>query len=179
VVLYLGTTSKVLTPALRTGWLVAAPGLAALLAEASALPATRVSEPSQHAVLAMLTSGDLDRHIRKMRLEYARRRSVLARTLGDLPGTRLLGDTAGMHIVLQTPPGLDPGQAVEAARKRGVAIGMLARYYAGPVTLDGLVLGYGAASLSQVGQAAVILRDLLGPAGCIGRAPKAANMAAM
>jgi GntR family transcriptional regulator/MocR family aminotransferase len=165
VVLYLGTTSKVLTPALRTGWLVAAPGLASRLAEASDLPANRVSEPSQHAVLAMLTSGDLDRHIRKMRLEYARRRSVLARTLGDLPGIRLLGDTAGMHVVLQTPPGLRPGQAVEAARKRGVAIGTLARYFAGPVTLDGLILGYGAASLAQVGQAAVILRDLLTAAG--------------
>jgi GntR family transcriptional regulator / MocR family aminotransferase len=163
VVAYLGTTSKVLTPALRTGWLAAAPGLASRLAEASALPASRVSEPSQQAVLAMLTSGDLDRHIRKMRLEYARRRSVLARTLGDLPGTRLLGDTAGMHIVLQAPPDLHPGQAADAARKKGVAIGTLARYYAGPVTLDGLILGYGAASLAQVGQAAVILRDLLGP----------------
>ena len=165
VVVYLGTTSKVLTPALRTGWLAAAPGLASRLADAPALPASRVSEPSQHAVLAMLTSGDLDRHIRRMRLEYARRRSVLARTLGDLPGTRLLGDTAGMHIVLQTPPGMRPGQAVGAARERGVAIGALARYYAGPVTLDGLILGYGAATQAQVGQAAVILRDLLSPSG--------------
>jgi GntR family transcriptional regulator / MocR family aminotransferase len=111
----------------------------------------------------MLTSGDLDRHIRKMRLEYARRRSVLARTLGDLPGTRLLGDTAGMHIVLQTPPGLRPAQLVEAARKRGVAVGTLAQYYAGPVTQDGLILGYGVASQVQVRQAAVILRDLLRP----------------
>jgi GntR family transcriptional regulator / MocR family aminotransferase len=175
VVVYLGTTSKVLTPALRTGWLVAAPPLAGRLAEASALPATRVSEPSQHAVLAMLTSGDLDRHIRKMRLEYARRRSVLARTLGDLPGIRLLGDTAGMHVVLQTPPGLRPGHAVEAARKRGVAIGTLARYFAGPVTLDGLILGYGAASLAQVGQASVILRDLLAPAGSESTRPRVAG----
>jgi GntR family transcriptional regulator/MocR family aminotransferase len=109
----------------------------------------------------MLTSGDLDRHIRKMRLEYARRRSVLAGVLGDLPGISLLGDTAGMHVVLQTPPGLSPGQVVDAARERGVAIGLLARYYAGPVTLDGLILGYGAASQAQVGQAAIILRDLL------------------
>ena len=150
---------------MRTGWLVAGPGLASRLAGAPALQASRVSEPSQHAVLAMLTSGDLDRHIRKMRLEYARRRSVLTRTLGDLPGARLLGDTAGMHIVLQTPPGLRPRQAAAAARERGVAIGTPARYYAGPVTLDGLILGYGAASQAQVGQAAVILRDLLDPAG--------------
>jgi GntR family transcriptional regulator/MocR family aminotransferase len=162
VVVYLGTTSKVLTPALRTGWLAAAPGLAGQLAAAPALPAGRVSEPSQHAVLAMLTSGDLERHIRKMRLEYARRRSVLAGTLGDLPGTRLLGDTAGMHVVLQTSS-LGPGAVADAARERGVAIGTLARYYAGPVTLDGLILGYGAASQAQVRQAAIILRDLLTP----------------
>ena len=91
-----------------------------------------------------------------------------ARVLGrqvaaDEPGTRLLGDTAGMHIVLQTPPGLRPGRAADAARERGVAIGTLARYYAGPVTLDGLILGYGAASQAQVRQAAIILRDLLTP----------------
>jgi GntR family transcriptional regulator / MocR family aminotransferase len=163
VVVYLGTTSKTLTPALRTGWLAAAPGLAGRLAESSGLSANRVSEPSQHAVLAMLTSGDLDRHIRKMRLEYARRRSVLARTLGDLPGTRLLGDTAGMHIVLQTPPGVGPAHAVDAAKKRGVAVGTLAQYYAGPVTQDGLILGYGVASQGQIRQATVILRDLLSP----------------
>jgi len=163
VVVYLGTTSKTLTPALRTGWLAAAPGLAGRLAGSSGLSANRVSEPSQHAVLAMLTSGDLDRHIRKMRLEYARRRSVLARTLGDLPGTRLLGDTAGMHVVLRTPPGLRPAHAVDAARKRGVVVGTLAQYYAGPVTQDGLILGYGAASQGQVREATVVLRDLLRP----------------
>ncbi len=168
VVVYLGTTSKALTPALRTGWLVAAPGPASQLASSPALLASRVSEPSQHAVLAMVTSGDLDRHIRKMRLEYARRRSVLARSLGDLPGIRLLGDTAGMHIVLQTPPDLRSGHIVDAARQRGVALGLLARYYAGPVTLDGLVLGYGAATADQIGQACVVLRDLL---TCAGRQP--------
>jgi GntR family transcriptional regulator/MocR family aminotransferase len=163
VVVYLGTTSKMLTPALRTGWLAAAPGLAGRLSESAGLSANRVSEPSQHAVLAMLTSGDLDRHIRKMRLEYARRRSVLACTLGDLRDTRLLGDTAGMHVVLQTPPGVRPAQVAGAARKRGVAVGTLASHYAGPVTMDGLILGYGAASQGQVRQAAVILRDLLAP----------------
>ena len=161
VVAYLGTTSKTLTPALRIGWLVAAPGLVQRLAGAPGLTADRVTEPAQHAVLVMLSSGDLERHIRKMRLEYARRRSVLAETLGDLPGTSLSGDTAGMHVVLQPPDGLTARRAAAALRERGIAVRTMDRYFAGPVTMEGLVLGYGAATLAQVRQAAAVLRDLV------------------
>jgi GntR family transcriptional regulator/MocR family aminotransferase len=130
-------------------------------------------------VLALLRSGDLERHVRKMRLEYARRRAALVdglthgdgRVHGDRAAAtgesrvpfRLLGDTAGMHVVLELPDAYPAKHLVEAAAERGVAVYPLDRYFAGPPTMSGLILGYGTATLPQVRRAASELSRLLTP----------------
>ena len=183
VIVYLGTASKVLAPGFGAGWLIADSGLVERLAELRPALGERVPEPVQHAFLALLTSGDLERHIRKMRLEYARRRAALVDALAGLtcpgtharaaghpgavdvppePGTfRLLGDTAGMHVVLELPTGFPAQRLVAAAAERGVGLQTADRYFAGPPTLSGLILGYGAAPLTQVRRAAGELGPLL------------------
>lgn len=155
VVVYLGTTSKMLTPVFGAGWLVASPALVTLLAQRRRAVSDRVPEPAQHAVWALLTSGDLERHVRRMRLEYARRRNVLVGALG--PGIR--GDSAGMHVVLE----LDRPAAgfVAEAAGQGVGLSAVDRYFLGRPTLDAVVLGYGATSLAQVRRAAAALAPLL------------------
>ena len=161
VIVYLGTASKVLAPAFGAGWLVAAPDLVERLAELRVDLGERVPEPVQHALLALLTSGDLEHHVRRMRLEYARRRAALVGGLPE-PGTfRLLGDTAGMHLVVGFPAGSPAERVVAAAAARGVALSTLDRYFAGPPTLSGLILGYGAATLTQIRRAATVLGPLL------------------
>ena len=180
VIVYLGTASKVLAPGFGAGWLVADAGLVERLAELRPMLGERVPEPVQHAFLALVTSGDLERHIRKMRLEYARRRAALVDALTG-PGTRargaghpgaadappepgtfrLLGDTAGMHLVLELPAGFPAGRLVAAAAERGVGLHTVDRYFAGQPTLSGLILGYGAAPLTQVRRAASELGPLL------------------
>ncbi|HSZ43078.1 MAG TPA: PLP-dependent aminotransferase family protein [Trebonia sp.] len=147
VVIYLGTTSKILTPVMGVGWLVARPDLVSRLA------GDRVSEPAQHALHELITSGDLERHVRRMRLEYARRREVLM----SLPGLR--GDTAGLHVVLS----LDrpAAEVVSAAAERGVGLFTVDRYYAGPPTMNALVIGYGGISLTNLRRAVRQLRPLL------------------
>ena len=78
------------------------------------------------------------------------------------PGmARLLGDTAGMHVVLELPAGLPAERAVAAAASRGVALFTLDRFFAGPPALNGLIIGYGAAPLTQVRRAASELGPLL------------------
>ena len=174
VIVYLGTASKVIATAFGAGWLVAPPALVDQLAALRPRLGIRIPEPVQHAVLALLRSGDLERHVRKMRLEYARRRAALVDGLthGDSAATaqdanlvpfRLLGDTAGMHVVLELPDAYPAEHLVEAAAERGVAVYPLDRYFAGPPTMSGLILGYGTATLPQVRRAAAELSGLLTP----------------
>jgi GntR family transcriptional regulator/MocR family aminotransferase len=169
VIVYLGTASKVLTPVFGVGWLVAAPELTERLARLRPSLGEKVPEPPQHALLELLTSGDLERHIRRMRLEYARRRAAIVDALTGPPGPgtfgpgtpRLLGDTAGLHVVLELPAGQPADRLVAAAAARGVGLFSVDRYYAGPPTLNALILGYGATPLAQVRRAATELRALL------------------
>ena len=177
VIVYLGTASKMLATAFGAGWLVAPPALVDQLAALRPLLGVRIPEPVQHAVLALLRSGDLERHVRKMRLEYARRRAALVEGLthpgptrpgGDTAGPgkhpvpfRLLGDTAGMHVVLELPDGYPAARLVAAAAERGVRVYPLDRYFIGQPTINGLLIGYGTATLPQVRRAAAELATLL------------------
>ena len=175
VIVYLGTASKALTPAFGAGWLVASPALVERIARLRPNLGERVPEPVQHALLALLTSGDMERHIRRMRLEYARRRGAIVEALtaqapapvasappaAAQPPYRLLGDTAGLHVVLELPAGLPPGLVVAEAARHGVGLHELDRYFAGPPSVSGLILGYGATPLTQVRRAAAVLATLL------------------
>jgi GntR family transcriptional regulator/MocR family aminotransferase len=76
-----------------------------------------------------------------------------------VPGT-LRGDTAGLHVVLELPGG-QVDEVVAAARRRGLVLHTLRRYFAGPPTAAGLVLGYGAVPEAQVAASATVLRDVL------------------
>jgi GntR family transcriptional regulator/MocR family aminotransferase len=158
VVVYLGTTTKILTPALRVGWLVAEPELVARLVAVAAGLGEWAGGPAQRAVLSMIGAGDLERHIRRMRHEYARRRAAMTGVLGGGAAGRLLGDEAGMHMVLRTAR--DAEEITAAAWQRGVAVATMARYFAGPVTTNGLVLGYGGAGGGEITRACRILVNL-------------------
>jgi GntR family transcriptional regulator / MocR family aminotransferase len=168
VVVYLGTTSKTLTPTLGAGWLVARPDLIPALTGAAVDLGERVSGPVQHAVTELLVSGELERHVRRMRHEYARRRAVMVAALAG----RLTGDTAGLHMVMELPPGTATAVAA-AAGERGVEVATLDRYFGGPPTLEGLMLGYGAADLAAVSQGCAVIAEILAglPASRGTRAP--------
>ena len=159
IVIYLGTTSKTLTPTLRVGWLAAPAALVADLAQAAEDFGDWASHPAQHAVLTLITNGDLERHIRRMRHEYARRRAVLTAAFGDPALGHLSGDDAGMHMVLDVAR--DAATIAAQAREQGVAVATLERYFTGPVTQNALVLGYGGSSLTDVTHACATLARIL------------------
>jgi GntR family transcriptional regulator / MocR family aminotransferase len=165
-VIYLGSTTKTFTPALRLGWLAAAPPLITRLADAAGQLGGWAAEPAQQALLTLLTTGDLERHIRRMRHEYARRRAAVTSTFADGTAGRLLGDQAGLHVVLHTPH--DAETVAAAAGRQGVAVGTLNRFYASARTTDGLVVGYGGAPLPDVARGCRIIHQIL--SGTRGRA---------
>jgi GntR family transcriptional regulator / MocR family aminotransferase len=154
---YLGTTSKTLTSGVGTGWLVARPDLVEAMAETRLRLNDHASLVSQEAVRILLERGDLDRHVRRMRAEYARRRAVVVETLGHLP---LLGDTAGLHLVVRLPAGT-PEPVVERAAERGVLLASLADRYSTTPGVPGLVIGYGAATVAQIRSGCSLVRELV------------------
>lgn len=163
-VVLLGTLSKTLAPDVGVGWLVARPETVRQLARLRYDTGDRVPGPGQHAVAALLASGDLDRHLRRMRLEYARRRALVV----ELLGPHLTGDTAGLHVMLPLPA--DRAAAlVTAAAAHGILLEDTSRHSHGTPPVTGVILGYGSATATDLRRACRTLAALLGDA------PQAAN----
>ncbi|GIH97377.1 PLP-dependent aminotransferase family protein [Planobispora siamensis] len=154
-VVLLGTLSKTLSPDVGVGWIVAAPELLDAVALTRDALADRTAGPVQQAVAALLERGDLERHLRRMRLEYARRRAAIVEILGP----RVMGDTAGLHVMVELPEHA-VAPLVEAARERGVLLETLERHHHGPPRRHGLVIGYGSASQAQIRRAAAVIAEL-------------------
>ncbi|MDG9722305.1 MocR-like pyridoxine biosynthesis transcription factor PdxR [Streptomyces sp. DH41] len=143
-VVYLGTASKSLAPGLRLGWLVLPPSL---VEDAMDCMAGRTPGALDQLTLAeFLGSGGYDRHVRAVRLRYRRRRDALVAALAErAPEVRVTGIAAGLHAVLQLPPGTEQ-QAVRAAAWNGLAVHGLSTFRhpeAAVAPLDALVVGYG------------------------------------
>lgn len=150
-VLTLGTFSTVLSPALATGYLVAPDGLLDPLLARRRLLGPPTGTLVQQALAGYLASGELRRHIQRMRRSYrARRRTVLA-ALSDAPGARPAPLMGGLQaVVLTDAPG---ARVVEAARARGVLVGDLAGRWGRTGREEGIVFGFAAVPAARLGTA--------------------------
>jgi GntR family transcriptional regulator/MocR family aminotransferase len=154
-VAYVGSFSKALSPVLRVGYLIGAPPLIERVRAFKTMLDYHSSVPMQQALATLLERGDFARHVARMRGVYAERREALVAGFGPLPaGVRLRGLAAGMHAVVEVPDAPTAARAAAAARAEGVGATTLERYYLGPATVAGLVVGYGHQPA-----------ELLGPAG--------------
>jgi GntR family transcriptional regulator / MocR family aminotransferase len=144
-VIYIGSASKMLAPSLRQGWLVLPEQLAADVWRAK-LSADRGSPALEQLALAhFLEAGELDRHLRRTRAVYDRRRKALEGALREhLPGVALRGIAAGLHVLLVLPPDQDEAATVSAAAALGVRVYGAGVYFVDRTTAyPGLLIGYG------------------------------------
>jgi GntR family transcriptional regulator / MocR family aminotransferase len=144
-VAYLGTASKSLAPVLRLGWMALPASLVDAVAEERAWDDRHPPTFDQLALARLITTGGLDRHLRRMRPRYRRRRDHLTQAIRDrVPAVTVEGVAAGYHALLRLPAGVDESATVAALSAAGVAVQGLSEYTAsGRAAEPGLLVGYG------------------------------------
>ncbi|WP_180358008.1 PLP-dependent aminotransferase family protein [Streptomyces sp. NP160] len=151
LVVHLGTFSKVLSPWLRAGYLLAPPTLREALADVRRDLGAPVSGVLQRALSAHLAGGGLRRHVARVRRDHAHRRDLLQRLLAQHPHLRARGAAAGLHLVVELPAGTDAAVVLERVQADGFLLADLAAYAVARTDLPpALVLGYGAATLGEL-----------------------------
>ena len=143
-VIYAGSVSKALAPGIRVGWLVLPSSLVSGVVAARGQADGGGSVLDQLTVARLMVDGRYDRIVRRRRLGYRRRRDRLVHELGTrVPGAQLSGIAAGLHALLELPPGQTEARVVAAAARSGLRLDGLgvfaAEERAGP---PAVVVGY-------------------------------------
>jgi GntR family transcriptional regulator/MocR family aminotransferase len=145
-VLYLGTFSKVMFPALRIGYLVLSPALVEPFARAKLLADGGSPRLEQEALADFITSGAFEHHIRRSRMRNGERRAVLLQALRERLGDRVTvcGANAGLHVVVWVRGVATRGAGALARRAADAGVGIypITPYYVTPPPQAGFILGY-------------------------------------
>jgi GntR family transcriptional regulator / MocR family aminotransferase len=159
-VVYCGSASKTLAPTLRLGWIVAPGELVRPLVDQVLHTVIAPPRLEQLAFSEFLLRGELDRHLRRMRLRYRRRRDVLVQALaGQLPELEVRGVAAGLYVEAVLPAGMSESRVVEEARARGVGLSGMAEHCARVVRDPALLLGYAVAQEPSLRRAVSVLAE--------------------
>ncbi|GKT17211.1 PLP-dependent aminotransferase family protein, partial [Aduncisulcus paluster] len=153
--IYLGTMSKVLDPGLRLSYLRVPTHLLEPVLQTRDMLGATVAAPVQQAVTHLLTSGELARHIARVRKLYQDRRATMLQSLEKVAAvTHVTGTEAGLHVLASLRQDVSASATVEQARARGIYITDLDDYRAHPDPRNpGLVLGYGQLKPAAIRQA--------------------------
>ncbi|WP_323095351.1 PLP-dependent aminotransferase family protein [Intrasporangium sp. YIM S08009] len=162
-VVAIGTVSKSLAPALRLGWVILPPWLVDPVAAVRRTVDRGTPTLDQLALAVLVESGRYDRHLRRMRAEYARRREALVAAIdAHAPEIRLTGLAAGFHAVAHLPEGSPEERVVARARERGVGVHGMSRYRSTGATTPGqLVIGFGNTGTRAIAEGIATIRSWL------------------
>jgi GntR family transcriptional regulator/MocR family aminotransferase len=162
-VVYAGSASKTLAPGLRLGWFVM-PGHLTEPMAAAKIAADRGSPALEQLAFAdFITRGEFDRHLRRMRPVYRRRRDALLAALArQLPWLRPAGVSAGLHLVTWLPPHLDEAAVVGAARRAGVGLDAVGPYRIMNPGPGGLIFGYATVNEQAIAEGIARLARVIG-----------------
>ncbi|MER7081831.1 MocR-like pyridoxine biosynthesis transcription factor PdxR [Saccharopolyspora kobensis] len=162
VVVHLGTTSKIISPTLGVGWMLAPDRVAAAVVERRELTGTSPAAAGQRVLAEFARNGDLGRHLRRLRRELSQRRALVVEGLAS-EGVEVFGDRAGAHVVLPLPDAEAEQRVVAEAEEHGLVLDGLRRHHCGPQQWFGLALGYAACSRDELARALPIVAHLCHP----------------
>jgi GntR family transcriptional regulator / MocR family aminotransferase len=167
-VVYLGSASKSLSPVLRLGWMVLPTELIDPVIAAEGGSQFYVDGIAQLTMADFITSGGYDKHIRRMRMRYRRRRDLVVAAL-SATDINIRGLDAGLNLTLTLPDGAEQ-EVLQRAGEAGVGLAGLSimrHPQAGPEVPrpDGLVVGFGTPADHAFGAALSALRAVLNASG--------------
>jgi GntR family transcriptional regulator / MocR family aminotransferase len=162
-VIYIGTFSRTVFPALRIGYLIVPKSLAAVFTSAKWLCDRHTATLEQETLAEFITSGMYERHLRRLRRRNTARRKVMLdavdRYLGDR--VQVTGYGAGAHVVLWPHGRIAETAVLEAAASRGVGIYGISPYFLAQPSSSGFLLGYSRMKESDIREGIRRLRQVL------------------
>ncbi len=158
-VIYLGTTSKVLSPAVRIGWIIAPPDLRPSIAVAATTIGGTPGTVDQAALAVILQRGDFDRSVARLRRRCTAQRAALVAALAErAPELTVHGVEAGLMVAVRAAA-LDPAAVMQAAQARRVQL------HAVPDRQDALLLvGFGDVHESRADAVAALIAEIVADA---------------
>ena len=143
-VIYIGTFSKTMFPALRIGYLVVPSNLTAIVSKAKWLCDRFCPILEQYALTDWIREGHFERHIRRMRQLYNSRRQALIAAFKKYLGDRvtILGENAGIHLMVKIETNLSDETIIQKAAVAGIGLISAREYYLQPQNTGEFVFGY-------------------------------------
>jgi GntR family transcriptional regulator / MocR family aminotransferase len=161
-VVYIGTFSKVLFPALRLGYMVVPANLAQAFSTARALHDRGSSLLEQHALASFIAEHHFARHIRRTQKLYLERQLTLRESLNKhLPELELHGFEAGMHLAAWLPKGFDDREISKTASQHGLEVMPISAYSQTSLARGGMFLGYAAISPQAIRDGVKTLSEIV------------------
>ena len=164
-VIYIGTFSKLLFPALRLGYALLPERLHPPMLAAKALADTGTATLEQLALADFIREGHFDRHLRRSREKNARRRAALLEALAEHFGDRaeVSGGKTGLHVLvwLRGKNGRPISSITRRAAAAGVGVNSVAPFFLRPPEKSGVLLGYGALTEREIREGVKLLASAL------------------
>jgi GntR family transcriptional regulator / MocR family aminotransferase len=163
-VIYIGTFSKVLFPALRIGYLVLPPELVKIFSQAKRLIDRQSPLLEQYVLADFINEGHLERHFRRMRTLYNQRRQALVKSLGLILGERvtIFGDAAGIHLMVQLQTDISDEEIIVRAAQVGVGLTSAASFYLRSSRGGQFLFGYANLEEAEINEGISRLAQVLG-----------------
>ncbi|MDO5713095.1 MAG: PLP-dependent aminotransferase family protein [Tissierellia bacterium] len=162
VVIYIGSFSKSVFPGLRISYMVLPGNLMQEFLSRLAFFQCPVSVPTQEVLAKFIAGGYFERHLNRMRKNYKRKREILVQACEkEFPQGKILGEDAGLHLLLELEETWDEGEIIKVLEKGGILVHGLHEYY---ITEEKnkkptLVLGFGNLEDMEITRAVAVLAD--------------------
>ena len=161
-VIYFGTFSKTLLPSIRISYLVLPLSLVEDFEAFNTLQKPTVSKIDQLVVAEFIRTGGYEKHVAKMRTLYRSKRTCLIEAIHEFLGKDfyVIGDDAGLHIIVQLPAYLTEREAVTRAESIGIAVAGISHMYQETKSTRQIIIGYGAPTIAEIRESIQLLASV-------------------